>query len=72
MDMKYTIYMLWLSCSPYSYTPLMEAAREGHEDVVALLIEQGNIQYGMLLSTLNLTQQVLTLMLKLMRHRKQL
>ena len=25
-----------------SYTPLMEAAREGHEDVVALLIEQGD------------------------------
>lgn len=23
----------------------MEAAREGHEDVVALLIEQGNIQH---------------------------
>ena len=27
----------------YSYTPLMEAAREGHEDVVALLIEQGKV-----------------------------
>ena len=36
-----------LLCSPYSYTPLMEAAREGHEDVVALLIEQGNIQCDM-------------------------
>ena len=25
----------------YSYTPLMEAAREGHEDVVQLLVEHG-------------------------------
>ena len=32
--------------SPYSYTPLMEAAREGHEDVVALLIDQGSNQYN--------------------------
>ena len=41
VGMKYTT--LWSSYSPYSYTPLMEAAREGHEDVVALLIEQGNV-----------------------------
>lgn len=27
--------------SLYSYTPLMEAAREGHEDVVQLLVEHG-------------------------------
>lgn len=25
------------------YTPLMEAAREGHEEMVALLLAQGNI-----------------------------
>ncbi len=34
--------MLWVPPSPlYSYTPLMEAAREGHEDVVQLLVEHG-------------------------------
>ena len=27
----------------YSYTPLMEAAREGHEDVVQLLVDHGKI-----------------------------
>ena len=32
---------LSLPLSLSSYTPLMEAAREGHEDVVQLLVEHG-------------------------------
>lgn len=32
------------------YTPLMEAAREGHEEMVALLLSQGNLLYVSFLS----------------------
>jgi ankyrin repeat protein len=32
------------------YTPLMEAAREGHEEMVALLLSQGNLLYLFFLS----------------------
>ena len=38
----YVIHVVLLSIKYYcSYTPLMEAAREGHEDVVQLLVEHG-------------------------------
>ena len=44
------VYMYYCDCTvhvlfyySYSYTPLMEAAREGHEDVVQLLVDHGKI-----------------------------
>jgi ankyrin repeat protein len=33
------------------YTPLMEAAREGHEEMVALLLSQGKLFCSFFLST---------------------
>ena len=35
------VYLHNLHLYMYRYTPLMEAAREGHEDVVQLLVEHG-------------------------------